>query len=90
MGGARVRLLGHEPLSPRALSQFRRRGELEEKHRESGTGSSRGERIPDPLESRAMEALAEPGQPAGAGRKVGAASQLKAQTRSAFVATRGP
>lgn len=43
---------------------------------------------PNPLETRPMEALAEPGRPAGAGHKVGAASQLKAQTRSAFVATR--
>lgn len=32
LGGARARHLGHEPLSRRALSQFRRRGELEEKY----------------------------------------------------------
>lgn len=47
---------------------------------------------PNPLEIPQMAALAEPGDPPTAGKKVGPASQkkaLKAQTRSAFIATQG-
>lgn len=103
MGGARARHLGHEPLSPRALSQFRRRGELEEKHisnRVRLSSSSRGDRIsaqhcrPDtetrnPLETEQMDTLQEPGNPPTTEIKVSPASQLKSKTRSAFIATQG-
>ncbi|XP_029689631.1 uncharacterized protein isoform X7 [Takifugu rubripes] len=74
VGGARARHLGHEPLSPRALSQFRRGGSWRKNISVRGRLSGRGEGLstrrcrPDtettnPLEAPQMDTLQEPGHP---------------------------